>query len=106
MCGTCTNSNSLANHVPSIESLKAGVLEVIEGSNAESKKWFGTFLSSTPSREPTKSVWRFQSIREKKDTNWLAGCAEDLARKLLLTIVCTCHEQSVEDSPMFTLTTF
>ena len=31
--------NSLANHVPSIESLKPGVLEVIEGS--ETKKWFG-----------------------------------------------------------------
>jgi hypothetical protein len=32
---------SLANHVPSIESLKPGMLEVIEGSAAESKKWFG-----------------------------------------------------------------
>jgi F-type H+-transporting ATPase subunit delta len=31
----------LANHVASIESLKPGVVEVIEG-QGESKKWFGT----------------------------------------------------------------
>lgn len=31
----------LANHVPSIEPLRAGVVEVIEPGNA-SKKWFGT----------------------------------------------------------------
>jgi len=36
--------SSLANHVPSIESLKPGVLEVIEGSSNESKKWFGKSL--------------------------------------------------------------
>jgi F-type H+-transporting ATPase subunit delta len=30
----------LANHVPSIEPLRPGVVEVIESSNA-SKKWFG-----------------------------------------------------------------
>ncbi|KAK4054614.1 delta subunit of the central stalk of mitochondrial F1F0 ATP synthase, atp16 [Microbotryomycetes sp. JL221] len=38
----------LANHVPSIESLKPGVLEVIEGS--ETKKWFvsGGFANVHP----------------------------------------------------------
>lgn len=41
-------SPSLANHVASIESLKPGVLEVIEGSAAESKKWFGASRSSSP----------------------------------------------------------
>lgn len=42
--------NSLANHVPSVESLKSGVLEVIEGNANESKKWFGTLpsLLTTP----------------------------------------------------------
>jgi F-type H+-transporting ATPase subunit delta len=30
----------LANHVPSIEPLRAGIVEVIEPGNA-SKKWFG-----------------------------------------------------------------
>ena len=38
----------LANHVPSIEPLRPGVVEVIESGNS-SKKWFGekrTFLSS------------------------------------------------------------
>lgn len=39
--------SSLANHVASIESLKPGVLEVIEG-NGESKKWFGTFPLPLP----------------------------------------------------------
>jgi len=33
---------SLANHVASIEPLAPGVLEVIEGTSNESKKWFGT----------------------------------------------------------------
>ena len=32
----------LANHVASVEPLRAGVLEVIEASNA-SKKWFSAF---------------------------------------------------------------
>ena len=32
----------LANHVPSIEPLRPGVLEVLEG--AGSKKWFGALL--------------------------------------------------------------
>jgi F-type H+-transporting ATPase subunit delta len=31
----------LANHVPSVEALRAGVIEVIEDSGAPSKKWFG-----------------------------------------------------------------
>lgn len=30
----------LAHHVPTIESLKAGVVEVIDA-NGQSKKWFG-----------------------------------------------------------------
>ena len=34
----------LANHVPSVEALRPGVLEVIEGAGG-SKKWFGTFSS-------------------------------------------------------------
>jgi F-type H+-transporting ATPase subunit delta len=32
----------LANHVPSIEALRPGMIEVIESGNA-SKKWFGVF---------------------------------------------------------------
>ena len=30
----------LANHVPSVEALKAGVVEVIEDAGSQSKKWF------------------------------------------------------------------
>jgi F0F1-type ATP synthase epsilon subunit len=33
----------LANHVPSIEAVRPGVVEVIEGTGA-SKKFFGTWL--------------------------------------------------------------
>lgn len=33
----------LANHVPSVEPLRPGVLEVIE-SNGQSQKWFGKLL--------------------------------------------------------------
>jgi F0F1-type ATP synthase epsilon subunit len=32
----------LANHVPSVEPLRPGVVEVIE-TNGQSKKWFGMF---------------------------------------------------------------
>jgi F-type H+-transporting ATPase subunit delta len=32
----------LANHVPSIEALRPGLIEVIESGNT-SKKWFGVF---------------------------------------------------------------
>lgn len=32
----------LSQHVASVESLKPGMLEVFEGTGAESKKWFGT----------------------------------------------------------------
>jgi F-type H+-transporting ATPase subunit delta len=35
----------LANHVPSIEPLRPGLVEVIESAGA-SKKWFGELLSS------------------------------------------------------------
>ena len=35
----------LANHVPSIEPLRAGIVEVVEPGNA-SKKWFGTCLTA------------------------------------------------------------
>jgi F-type H+-transporting ATPase subunit delta len=31
----------LANHVPSVEALRPGVVEVIEENGAASKKWFG-----------------------------------------------------------------
>lgn len=31
----------LANHVPSVEQLKPGVLEVIENGQTDAKKWFG-----------------------------------------------------------------
>ena len=34
----------LANHVPSVEALKPGVVEVIESGAGESKKWFGPYL--------------------------------------------------------------
>ncbi|KAL8280804.1 hypothetical protein RQP46_006808 [Phenoliferia psychrophenolica] len=45
----------LANHVASIESLKPGVLEVIEGNAAESKKWFvsGGFANMHPNNTLT-----------------------------------------------------
>ncbi|TNY18476.1 epsilon subunit of F1F0-ATP synthase N-terminal domain-containing protein [Rhodotorula diobovata] len=45
----------LANHVPSIEALKPGVLEVIEGSANESKKWFvsGGFANVHPNNTLT-----------------------------------------------------
>ena len=33
----------LANHVPSVEALKAGIVEVIEDAGAQSKKWFSEF---------------------------------------------------------------
>jgi F-type H+-transporting ATPase subunit delta len=33
----------LANHVPSVEALKAGVVEVIEDAGSQSKKWFSKF---------------------------------------------------------------
>lgn len=36
----------LANHVPTIEPLRAGVIEVIESGNT-SKKWFGMSLRSS-----------------------------------------------------------
>ncbi|KEI39555.1 uncharacterized protein L969DRAFT_87505 [Mixia osmundae IAM 14324] len=41
----------LANHVPSIESLKPGVVEVIEQNGQEAKKWFvsGGFANIHPS---------------------------------------------------------
>jgi hypothetical protein len=38
----------LANHVPSVEALKAGVVEVIEDAGAQPKKWFGEFLAFCP----------------------------------------------------------
>jgi F0F1-type ATP synthase epsilon subunit len=31
----------LANHVPSVEALRAGVVEVIEEAGGQGKKWFG-----------------------------------------------------------------
>ena len=33
----------LANHVPSVEALRPGVVEVIEDAGQASKKWFGEF---------------------------------------------------------------
>ena len=33
----------LANHVPSVEALRAGVVEVVEDAAQASKKWFGEF---------------------------------------------------------------
>ncbi|GAA5835954.1 hypothetical protein JCM11251_006612 [Rhodosporidiobolus azoricus] len=45
----------LANHVPSIEALKPGVLEVIEGNANDSKKWFvsGGFANVHPNNTLT-----------------------------------------------------
>ena len=34
----------LANHVPSVEALKAGIVEVIEDAGAQSKKWFSEWI--------------------------------------------------------------
>ena len=31
----------LANHVPTVEALKPGVVEVVESGSNDSKKWFG-----------------------------------------------------------------
>jgi hypothetical protein len=36
----------LANHVPSVEALKAGVVEVIEDAGSQSKKWFSKSQSN------------------------------------------------------------
>ena len=44
IAATSGDMGILANHVPSIESLKPGVLEVIESSGGQSKKWFGARL--------------------------------------------------------------
>lgn len=41
IAATSGDMGILANHVPSIESLKPGVLEVIESSGGQSRKWFG-----------------------------------------------------------------
>ncbi|KAH8922422.1 epsilon subunit of F1F0-ATP synthase N-terminal domain-containing protein [Atractiella rhizophila] len=45
----------LANHVPVIEPLKPGIVEVIEGSAADSKKWFvsGGFANVHPNNTLT-----------------------------------------------------
>jgi F-type H+-transporting ATPase subunit delta len=49
----------LANHVPSIEPLRAGVVEVIESGNG-SKKWFGKdsfiFTDIVQSEQKTRTV--------------------------------------------------
>ena len=37
----------LANHVPSVEALRPGVVEVIEDAGQASKKWFGEFCWGT-----------------------------------------------------------
>ena len=53
----------LANHVPSIEPLRAGLVEVIESAGS-SKKWFGElrfiflFSVSSPHLDVTPSIWR------------------------------------------------
>jgi hypothetical protein len=54
----------LAGHVPTIESLKPGVVEVIEGSGNQGKKWFSKYTSRQSSRSVAK-VARSQS-RERK----------------------------------------
>lgn len=49
----------LANHVPSIEPLRPGVVEVIESTNA-SKKWFSEwyfFFTLMPSADLRCSIW-------------------------------------------------
>ena len=51
----------LANHVPSVEALRPGVVEVIESGNT-SKKWFGMYpsfeLSSNCLMVHFTSIWR------------------------------------------------
>lgn len=50
----------LANHVPSIEPLRPGVVEVIESAGS-SKKWFGEMVSSFtpfPHIDMIVSIWR------------------------------------------------
>ena len=37
----------LANHVPSVEALRAGVVEVIEEAGGQGKKWFGALLAGS-----------------------------------------------------------
>ena len=45
----------LANHAPTIEPLRPGVVEVIESGNT-SKKWFGEFVYVLPPRPPLHSA--------------------------------------------------
>lgn len=47
----------LANHVPSVEPLKPGLLEVIESGNSETTKWFGKCFSRSHS-SPAEMVFR------------------------------------------------
>lgn len=40
----------LANHVPSVEALRPGVIEVIEEGSGGGKKWFGEFWAGLESK--------------------------------------------------------
>ena len=39
----------LAGHVPTIEALKPGVVEVVEGQGSQGKKWFSEYTSPSDS---------------------------------------------------------
>lgn len=46
----------LANHVPSIEPLRPGVVEVVESGNS-SQKWFGMFKSKSMLRDLSTNIY-------------------------------------------------
>lgn len=45
IAATSGDMGILANHVPSVEPLRSGVVEVFESGSGAAKKWFGTNLS-------------------------------------------------------------
>ncbi|CEQ41320.1 SPOSA6832_03037, partial [Sporobolomyces salmonicolor] len=71
----------LANHVPSIESLKPGVLEVIEGSANESKKWFvsGGFANVHPNNTLTINAAIRSGLAEAQRVAAGSGTEEEKA---------------------------
>ena len=54
----------LATHVPSVEALRPGVVEVIEESGGQGKKWFG---------ELRRGFHWHGTLEEKKEAEW-EGC--------------------------------
>lgn len=79
----------LANHVPSIEQLKPGVLEVIENGQNEGKKWFGVLHIVYLGAEPGPSRLKRRPLVMPAHTSGsfhLEGLAQVLVfKKVMLT---------------------